>query len=112
MNLNASMAFSVKIMPRAQRDLAAIYREIGGSPAARAWYLGLRDGIRSLQTNPDRCPAAPEDASLRHWLYGTKPHVYRIIYRVLERANRVEILHIRHGAMDAFAPTEFQGGRK
>lgn len=100
------MGFRVKIMPRAQRDLAALYREIGDSPAARAWYAGLREGIRSLRDNPRRCPIAPEDAKIRHWLYGNKPHVYRILYRILEKARQVDILHIRHGAMDAFDSTE------
>lgn len=57
------MNFRVKIMPRAQRDLAAIYREIGGSAASKAWYRSLRDGIRTLQDNPHRRPSVPEDAS-------------------------------------------------
>ena len=100
------MAFRVKIMPRAERDLAAIYRVIGESKAARAWYQGLKDGIRSLLDNPHRSPVSPEDTMLKHWLYGSKPHVYRVIYRVLEGAKRVEVLHIRHGAMDAFVPSE------
>ena len=100
------MAFRVKIMPRAVRDLAAIYRDIGGSAAARAWYFGLKDGIRNLQDNAQRCSSVPEDPTLRQWLYGNKPHVYRVIYRVSEKSKRVDILHIRHGAMDAFGPTK------
>jgi len=35
-------------------------------------------------------------------LYGHKPHIYRVIYRILERPKQVEVLHIRHGAMDQF----------
>jgi toxin ParE1/3/4 len=35
---------------------------------------------------------------LRHLLYGRKPYVYRVIYRVVERQKQVEVLHIRHGA--------------
>jgi mRNA-degrading endonuclease RelE of RelBE toxin-antitoxin system len=31
-------------------------------------------------------------------LYGHKPHIYRIIYRVVERHKRVDVVHIRHGA--------------
>jgi hypothetical protein len=54
------------MMPRAARDFAGIYREIGGSNAAMAWYDRLKDGIRDLRSNPYRCPAAPEDAMLRN----------------------------------------------
>jgi len=39
---------------------------------------------------------------LRHLLYGHKPHVYRLIYRIVEKPKRVEVLHIRHGAMNKF----------
>jgi len=35
-------------------------------------------------------------------LYGIKPHIYRVIYRVLENRKQVEVLHIRHGARRRF----------
>src|SRR5689334_6326693 len=71
------MAYRVKIMPRAERDLADIYGWIGAgsSDAARKWYLGLKAAIRSLRTIPRRHPVTLEDKSLRHLLYGRKPHV-------------------------------------
>jgi plasmid stabilization system protein ParE len=95
-------------MPRAERDLADIYDHIHArtSDAARAWYLGLRDSIRSLSRSPSRCATTPENDRLRHLLYGHKPHIYRVIYRVLERPKQVEVLHIRHGAKDEFGKTE------
>jgi toxin ParE1/3/4 len=91
-------------MPRAQRDLASIYRSINGplSGAAVTWYLGLRDAIRSLRLSPNRCPVTPEDKGLRHLLYGHTPYVYRVIYVVIERRKEVNILHIRHGARREF----------
>jgi plasmid stabilization system protein ParE len=96
------MAYRVKIMPRAQRDPDWIYRWIGAgsSGAALAWYRGLREAIRSLRNNPRRSPATPENAAFRHLLYGAKPHVYRVIYRIVEKQKEVEILHVRHGAME------------
>jgi toxin ParE1/3/4 len=102
------MAYRVKIMPRAQRDLAGIFDWIGArsSDAALAWYLGLRTAILGLRTSPSRCPATSEDAALRHLLYGNKPHVYRVIYRILERTKQVHMLHIRHGARQEFEPDE------
>jgi len=66
------------------------------------WYLGLKEAIGTLRHSPNRCPAAPEDRSLRHLLYGNKPRVYRAIFRILENQKQVHVLHIRHGARRAF----------
>ena len=65
--------------------------------------LGSETSIRSLYEFPGRCPQTPEDSSLRHVLYGHKPHIYRVIYRILEKQKVVEVLHIRHGARDDHA---------
>jgi len=98
------MAYRVRMMPRAQRDLIGIYAAINAesSDQALAWYVGLKSGILSPRTSPNRCPSTPEDPRLRHWLYGHKPHVYRVIYRVLEKQKQVEVLHVRHGARRDF----------
>ena len=92
------------MMPRAKRDLAGIYRWIGAesSDAAFGWYVGLKDAIRSLGKNPGRSPVAPENKDLRHLLYGGKPHVFRFIYRIMEKQKQVEVLHVRHGATAEF----------
>lgn len=97
-------------MPRAQRDLAAIYEWIGAnsSGAALIWYRGLKDAIGTLRDSPNRCPATPEDAPFRHLLHGSKPHIYRVIYRVLETPKLVQVLHIRHGARQAFKPSDLK----
>jgi len=102
------MTYRVKIMPRAQRDLAGIYEWIGAgsSDAALAWYRGLSNAIRTLRNAPGRCPVAPENSSLRHLLYGNKPHVYRVIYRIMEKQKQVDVLHIRHGARQEFKSGE------
>lgn len=102
------MAYHVRIMPRAERDLWIIYESIGArsSDAAFKWYAGLRDAIRTLSNTPNRRPTTPEDANLRHLLYGRKPHIYRGIYRVLEESMQVHILHIRHGARQEFKTKE------
>ncbi len=94
------MAYLVKITPRAERDFASLYQEINAveSEAALKWYRGLKEAVLSLEEHPNRCPVTPENQRLRHLLYGNKPHIYRVIYRVMERQKRVEVLHIRHGA--------------
>lgn len=94
------MAYLVNLTARAQRDLAHLYAEINAeySEPALKWYRGLKDAMLSLEEQPNRCPATPENNSLRHLLYGRKPHIYRVIYRVLEKQKQVDVLHIRHGA--------------
>ena len=102
------MAYLVKLMPRAERDLTNIFwaKNVEHSDAARNWYLGLREAVFSLEEQPHRCPETLENSKVRHLLYGNKPHFYGIIYRILEREKIVEIVHIRHGARKKFtAPT-------
>ncbi len=87
-------------MPRAERDLSGLYDWVGtrSSDAALTLYRGLRDAIRTLLHTPNRCPITPEDSHLRHLLYGSKPCIYRVIYRILEKQKQVDVLHIRHAA--------------
>jgi toxin ParE1/3/4 len=98
------MAYLVKLMPRARRDLRLIFDYIhaGETPAAFRWYRGLEREILSLEETPNRCPSVPESGNLRHLLYGRKPRVYRVIYRVLEEKKQVHVLHIRHSAQRRF----------
>ena len=98
------MAYLVNLTARAERDLILLYEHIRAveSPPALRWYQGLEQAILSLEHHPSRCPATPENKRLRHLLYGNKPNVYRVIYRVRERAKRVDVLHVRHGAQRRF----------
>jgi len=98
------MAYRVKITPRAERDLIEIYAWIGAesSDSALAWYNGLREAISTLRYFPNRCPTTPENRRLKHLLYGHKPNLYRVIYRVVESEKGVEVVHIRQGARDEF----------
>ena len=100
------MAYPVRIAARAERDLALIYEYIHAedSGAAFRWYRGLILQLFSLEKFPNRNPFSPDDPKLRHLVYGQKPDVYRIFYRVGEKPKFVEILHIRHGAMKRFKP--------
>ncbi len=59
-----------------------------------------------LDENPARCTVIPEVGNLRHLIYGRGRHRYRIIYMVDEGDRVVTVLHIRHGARDAFRPDE------
>ncbi len=98
------MAYLVNITSRAERDLTRIYERINAndSDAALEWYHRFKQAILSLEKQPNRCPVTPENDKLRHLLYGNKPHIYRAIYRVMEKQKQVEVLHIRHGARRRF----------
>lgn len=45
---------------------------------------GLRNAILSLEEHRTD-GATRESGGLRHILYGNKPHIYRMIFRILER---------------------------
>jgi toxin ParE1/3/4 len=100
------MTFRVELTARAGRDLRNIYRRIhaDSSMQAFAWFNGLEAIVHSLDEYPNRGAITPESNKLRHLLYGNKPHIHRIIYSVDQRAKKVRVLHIRHGARDAFTP--------
>ncbi|HWB86900.1 MAG TPA: type II toxin-antitoxin system RelE/ParE family toxin [Bryobacteraceae bacterium] len=102
------MAYLVNVAARAERDLALLFVEINAedSDAALDWYDGLRAALLSLEKHPFRCPVTRENANLRHLLYGRKPRVYRVIYRVLERRKQVDVLHVCHGARRSFESSD------
>jgi len=102
------MEYLVKITTRAERDLSHLFQEVNAeySEAAHNWYLGLKEAILSLQKYPKRCPVTRKKGELRHLLYGSRPHVYRVIYRILEKQMQVEVLHIRYGATRKFRESD------
>jgi toxin ParE1/3/4 len=104
------MAYLVEITPRAERDLDYLFVAIRAedSETALRWHSGLKEAILTLEQLPNRCPVTPEKANLRHLLYGHKPHIYRVIYRVLHGERRVEVLHIRHGARRRFKTSDLR----
>ena len=102
------MAYLVNVTARAERDLTLLFDAINAkhSDAALKWYRGLKEAILSLEKQPNRCSETPENAKVRHLLYGHKSHIYRVIYRVAENSKRVDVLHIRHGARQRFKRSE------
>ena len=98
------MAYGVELTRRASLDLSQIYRRIHAEDTVQAsvWFNGLEAMVYSLNEHPERGAFTPENRKLRHLLYGNKPHVYRIIYRVETRSKKVKVVHIRHGARDQF----------
>jgi plasmid stabilization system protein ParE len=95
-------------MPRAERDMEAIflYIQAENSAPARKWFEELVETIESLSEHPQRNPTIAEDPTLRHLLYGNKPHIYRIIYSIDLSKKVVNVIHVRHRARNAFEPDE------
>lgn len=104
------MAYVVEVAAREARDLVLLFDAIDAehSDAALKWYRGLKEAILSLEEQPNRSPETPENPKLRHLLYGHKPHIYRVIYRVTEKSKQVDVLHIRHGARKRFKRSEIK----
>ena len=98
------MAYVINISARAERDLAALFNVTHAEHSDAAWrgYRGLNQAILRLEEHPNRCPETPENPNFRHLLYGRKPHVYRVIYRIREKRKQVDVPHIRHGARQRF----------
>ena len=95
--------FQVELTARSIRDLNQIYDYIDAdqSTAAFRWFNGLERAILTLEKNPARCALAPEGGRLRHLLFGRKPHVYRVIFRIDETRKTISVITIRHGARQA-----------
>ncbi len=100
------MTYRVDLTARAERELRLLYGTINGahSARARAWFQGLEHAILALDESPARHPVIREVAGLRHLLYGRGHNVYRIIFAIDEPNLVVTVLHVRHGARDAFDP--------
>lgn len=97
------MTYRVELTDRAARDLRLLFLHIRAeeSDAAARWFNGMEQAIESLSESPGRCPVAPESRRgrvIRQLLYGNKPHVYRVLFRVVTKVRAVTVIHIRHGA--------------
>lgn len=108
------MAYSLIVMPQAEADMTEAFSYLSerAPEAAASWYRHLKTAIESLAEMPARCALAPEAAKLgvelRHLLYGHNPGVYRIVFRIIEEAQEVHILTVRHGARKPLTDEELQ----
>jgi mRNA-degrading endonuclease RelE of RelBE toxin-antitoxin system len=106
------MTYRVELTDRPLRDLEILYLEKNAeeSRAAARWFYGLEKAVLGLEQHPYRCPAAPESRKvrreIRHLLYGTKPHAYRVIYEVDELQRTIWVLTIRHRARQELKRSE------
>jgi plasmid stabilization system protein ParE len=104
------MAFAVRITARALREIDEALEWLArrSRPTAARWHARLREAIRSLEENPERCGLAPESewypGELRQILHGKRHGIYRILFEV--RGDTVYVLRVRHSAQDLLEPGE------
>jgi plasmid stabilization system protein ParE len=103
------MAFRVQTTERSDADAEELLEWLESHDAGDAgirWFMALQDAIESLAIMPRRCALAPENATfpfeVRQLLYGRKPHVYRILFTIVDEV--VFVLHIRHGRRAPWSP--------
>ncbi|VVE23491.1 type II toxin-antitoxin system RelE/ParE family toxin [Pandoraea commovens] len=88
----------VHLLPEAIVDLETVgdYIALDNPRRAVAFIQELRDKCLSLADMPYAFPVVPryERFGIRHRVYGN----YQIFYRVVESDERIDIVHILHGA--------------
>ena len=94
------MSFSLRILPRAERDAQFIFGYISERSAngARRWWEAFQHAVERVSENPDRFGYAPEnhlsDFELRQFLFKTRlGRNYRGIFAVV--GDEIRILRVR-----------------
>jgi plasmid stabilization system protein ParE len=96
------MKFTVRVTAAAERDVneALDWYADRLQSAAERWLQLLADALASLETFPERCPIAPDQAFLRRTVrqlvFGRRQGAYRLLFEVQDRT--VYVLRVRHGA--------------
>ncbi|WP_169979849.1 type II toxin-antitoxin system RelE/ParE family toxin [Tautonia rosea] len=80
------------------------------SPAvARRWYQGLESALKTLESQPTRCPVSEDDSEalgreIRLRLYGRRHGVFKILFSI--EGETVWVLRIRHSARGPIEPEQ------
>jgi plasmid stabilization system protein ParE len=93
------MLYRVVLQRLANQDLEEAYIKVAKNApwTASRWLDRFQMALQTLDTNPERCPTARENAKvsieLREFHFGKKPYVFRTIFTV--DGQTVRILRIR-----------------
>jgi len=92
--------FHVIILPRAADDLQEIHDYIAkDSPQNAAGMISrILDALEPLKQFPHRTKVMHQSSKLRHPVRSLSVRPYTIYFRVLDDAQAVRVLHVRHGA--------------
>ena len=92
------MAFKVLVTELANEDLGGLVRFIArdNPQAAESFGLAILEKLKLLQDHPQLGRVVPEraDSNIREIIHSP----YRIVYRILEAQQVVEVLRFWHGA--------------
>jgi plasmid stabilization system protein ParE len=96
------MAYKVALSETAEADLDEILAwliERHAGLGGLRWFEELESAVYSLREFPQRCPLVKRDWRVkfeaRELFYGKKPHVFRILFRIIDE--QVIVLRIRRG---------------
>lgn len=95
------MAYKVILSPQARRDVqetADYLRSQTDSERARTWKNGVLEAMGTLAQMPLRCAIAVESQELGVELHQLMHRPHRILFRVHEGAQRVDVLRVYHSA--------------
>jgi plasmid stabilization system protein ParE len=94
------MAYSITVMPSAVRDMDAYAEFIAKDSPSRAkiWLTGAWETIFSLKDFPQRYMLIVEAEQLQTEIRDVRYFSHRIIYRICEEKQIVEVLRAWHGA--------------
>ena len=93
-------SYQVHITAKALREIdeALEWYAVLSLRTAVKWYVNLKEAVRDLGADPERCELAPENewypGELRQMLYGKKRGTYRILFEIV--GDTVYILRVRH----------------
>ena len=103
------MKYEVVLTSEARENARAAYDWYAerSQEAADKWHAGLLDALTTLETDPQRCGLANENArfpvELRQLLYGSGRRItHRIVFAI--RPARVVVYAIRHVAQQDWKP--------
>ena len=96
------MPYKVEIAPQAAKEIEEIYLYIAQDSlgAAMRWYFAIHDKIQTLKESPNRCPMAFESRFYSYAIRNLISGSYRVLFRVREQEQTVQILHVKHGARE------------
>lgn len=96
------MPFKVEIALEAAKEIEEIYLYIAqDSPGdAARWYFAIHDKIQTLKELPNRCSVAFESRFYSYEIRNLICGSYRVLFRVKEPEQTVQILHVKHGSRE------------
>jgi len=107
--------YQVRTLRRAKHEFSAIARwyfeRSSDNAVAETWLHGVQDLVDSLADNPHRGALARESESFEEAIYelnygSGRRKTHRILFRIIEDENLVEVVGVRHTAQRDLTPDD------